>query len=71
MQERVLWWALPEKFGKWHTIYVRFSRRTKNVVWEQVAAKRSRSEGSFAGFDVGQGTSRCSRGIKEKRKVSD
>jgi transposase len=33
------WRALPEKFGKWHAIYVRFSRRTKSGVWEQSAAK--------------------------------
>jgi transposase len=32
------WRALPEKFGKWHAVYVRFNRRAKSGVLEQVSA---------------------------------
>ena len=31
------WRALPEKYGKWHTIYMRFSRWTKNGTLERIA----------------------------------
>ncbi|WP_373604403.1 transposase [Treponema endosymbiont of Eucomonympha sp.] len=51
------WRALPEKFGKWHTVYVRFNRRAKAACGSRSppssSRKRSRSEGSFAGFNVG------------------
>ena len=30
------WRALPEKFGSWHTIYVRLNRWSKNGVLERV-----------------------------------
>ena len=34
------WRALPKKYGKWHTIYMRFSRWSKNgtiqKIWEEM-----------------------------------
>ncbi|MDR1251718.1 MAG: transposase, partial [Treponema sp.] len=30
------WWALPESFGPWHTIYVRINRWAKNGVLERI-----------------------------------
>jgi transposase len=30
------WRAVPEKFGKWHTIYMRFNRWSKNGVIERI-----------------------------------
>jgi transposase len=30
------WRALPNEFGKWHTIYVRFNRWSKNGVIERI-----------------------------------
>ena len=30
------WRALPKKFGNWHTIYMRFSRWTKNGTIERI-----------------------------------
>ena len=32
------WRALPKKFGKWHTIYVRFNRWSKNGYLERIFA---------------------------------
>ena len=32
------WRALPEKFGNWHTVYVRLNRWSKNGVLERVFA---------------------------------
>lgn len=28
---------LPKEFGRWHTVYLRFSRWRRNGVWERVA----------------------------------
>ncbi len=33
------WRALPEKYGNWHTIYVRMNRWAKNGVLQRVFAK--------------------------------
>ena len=30
------WRALPEKYGKWHTIYMRFNRWTKNGTIQRI-----------------------------------
>lgn len=30
------WRALPEKYGKWHTIYVRFNRWSKNGTIDRI-----------------------------------
>lgn len=30
------WRDLPERFGKWNSIYVRFNRLTKSGVWSKV-----------------------------------
>lgn len=30
------WRALPKKYGKWHTIYMRFNRWSKNGVIEKI-----------------------------------
>ena len=31
------WRDLPERFGKWHSVYVRFARWEQYGVWERVA----------------------------------
>lgn len=31
------WRDLPEEFGRWHTVYIRFSRWRRKGVWERVA----------------------------------
>nr|WP_310144477.1 IS5 family transposase [Burkholderia ambifaria] len=31
------WRDLPSEFGRWHTVYMRFSRRRRKGVWERVA----------------------------------
>ena len=33
------WRALPEKYGKWHTIYMRFNRWAKNGTIQQIFEK--------------------------------
>ena len=33
------WRALPEKYGKWHTIYMRFSRWSKKGIINQIFEK--------------------------------
>ena len=33
------WRALPEKFGNWHTIYVRFNRWSKNGTIQRIFEK--------------------------------
>ena len=33
------WRGLPERFGKWHTIYTRMNRWTKNGVLNRVVAE--------------------------------
>ncbi|WP_162511099.1 transposase, partial [Treponema endosymbiont of Eucomonympha sp.] len=59
------WRALPEKFGKRHTIYVRFSRQTKAAYRSRSpsapAGKRSRNKDFSNGFDVGQGAPKLTR----------
>ena len=31
------WRDLPERFGKWHSVYVRYDRWSKNGVWADLA----------------------------------
>lgn len=31
------WRDLPSEFGRWHTVYMRFSRWRRNGVWQRVA----------------------------------
>ncbi|KVT67342.1 transposase [Burkholderia ubonensis] len=31
------WRDLPKEFGRWHTVYMRFSRWRRKGVWERVA----------------------------------
>ena len=33
------WRALPEKYGKWHTVYMRFNRWSKKGIIEQIFLK--------------------------------
>jgi putative transposase len=54
--EAVLWMAragtpwrnLPEFFGEWNSVFVRFSRRSKKGVWERRPYKRDRRSGTEA-----------------------
>ena len=32
-----LWRDLPAEFGRWHTVYMRFSRWRRKGVWQRVA----------------------------------
>lgn len=32
-----VWRALPEKYGKWHTIYMKFNRWSKNGTIQRIA----------------------------------
>jgi transposase len=38
------WRALPEKFGNWHTIYMRFQRWVANEVFERVYEALSKED---------------------------
>ena len=38
MENGCKWRALPEKFGKWHTVYMRMNRWSKNGALERVFA---------------------------------
>jgi transposase len=37
------WHEMPEKFGKWMTVYQRFRRWTEEGVWEAIAASLTRA----------------------------
>ena len=37
----IAWRDLPERFGNWHRVYVRFHRWSQNGVWERIFADLS------------------------------
>lgn len=39
-----LWRDLPESFGHWHSIYVRYSRWSKKGVWEAIFTELSKDK---------------------------
>ena len=39
MENGCKWRRLPERFGKWHTIYTRMNRWSKQGVWERIFTK--------------------------------
>ena len=49
-KEGCSWRALPERFGNWHTIYVRLNRWARQGVLERVLAELQRDQ--IAGLDT-------------------